>query len=376
MPKPLPPVLMAAMALDLGGAETHVISLARELKRLGHTVKVASAGGRLVPLLAEAGIDHFSIAMDSRNPIVMYQSYQKLRQLIRQHGIGLVHAHARIPAYISSLALAGQGIPFVTTYHGVYAAGFPWKLMTRFGQRTIAVSEDVRRHLIGPLGAPADQVRVIPNGFDTSQFHPHVDIAPLLAEFGLPAGGMHVVNAGRLDEDLVETTMALVRAMPEVERRIPGVTLWILGDGRCGADVRRQAEETNRQLGRRAVVATGVRLDVPRFFNLADCVVAVGRTALEAMACERPVVVSGLGGYRGIMTPESIDEFRASNFTARNGGQTPDPAKLARDVVQLLSPEAAAERQRFGEAGRRFVVENLSIEAVTARILDVYAEVL
>jgi len=123
-------------------------------------------------------------------------------------------------------------------------------------------------------------------------------------------------------------------------------------------------------------VATGVRLDVPRFFNLADCVVAVGRTALEAMACERPVIISGLGGYRGILTPERIPEFQASNFTARIGGQPPDPAQLARDVVQLAAPQGAAERRRLGEAGRRFVVENLSIEAVTARILEVYAEVL
>ena len=376
MQKPLPPVLLAAMALELGGAETHVISLARELKRRGLKVVVASAGGRLVPMLTEAGIPHVAVPMDSRSPVTLLRAYRSLRAIMSEGQIGLVHAHARIPAWITSLAIGSRPLPFVTTYHGVYNAGFPWRYLTTFGQRTIAVSEDVRSHLVGPLQAPAEQIRVIPNGFDTNQFHPGVDIAPLLREFGVQANGSHIVNAGRLDDDLVDVPVALLKALPAVERRVPGVRLWILGDGKRGDEIRRLTEQTNMRMGRQAAVATGIRLDVPRFFNLADCVVAVARTALEGMACGRPVVIAGQGGYRGILTPELIPEFARANFTARAGGQAVDADLLAADVVRLLGPEAAAERVRLGQAGRQYVVENLSIEAITGRILDVYAEVL
>lgn len=364
------------MALELGGAETHVISLARELRRRGHRVVVASAGGRLVPMLAEVGVPHVEVPMDSRSPVTMFRAYRRLRRVMEEHGVGLVHAHARIPAWLTSLAIKQRPIPFVTTYHGVYNAGFPWRYLTTFGQRCIAVSDDVRRHLAGPLGAPAEIIRVIPNGFDTQLFRPNLDVSPLLAEFGTSVAGPHVVNAGRLDGELADVPLALIAALPQLEQRLPGLRLWVLGDGDRGGEVRRAAAEANARLGREAAVATGVRLDVPRFFNLADVVVAVARTALEGMACGRPVVIAGQGGYRGILTPDRIPEWAGANFTAREGGRAVEPAQLAADLLHLLSPESAAERERLGEAGRAFVVQNLSIQAIAAQILDVYAEVL
>lgn len=376
MTKDLPPVLLAAMALELGGAETHVISLARELKRRGYTVVVASAGGRMVSLLNESAIPHVQVPMDSRSPVTLFRAYRRLSQVIDEYQIGLVHAHARIPAWLTSLALRRRPIPFVTTYHGVYNAGFPWRFLTVFGQRTIAVSADVQRHLVERLGADSSQIRQVLNGFDTNQFRPELDLTPLLAEFGVGTSGRHLVSAGRLDEDLVSVPLALLKALPEIDRQIPGIRLWILGDGNQADQVRRLTEETNRQLGREAAVATGTRLDVPLFFNLADCVVAVARTAVEAMACERPVIIAGQGGYRGILTPDKIEEYAAANFTAREGGVSPDPAQLAADVVHLLRPESAELCRQMGAAGRAYVTENLSIERITDKIVDVYAEVL
>ncbi|MDF2627196.1 MAG: group 1 family glycosyl transferase [Symbiobacteriaceae bacterium] len=372
----IPPILLAAMALDLGGAETHVISLAREIKRRGHKVMVASAGGRMVSMLAEADIPHVEVPMASRSPVVLFRAYRRLRRLLQEQQVGLVHAHARIPAWLTSLALRGRPMPFVTTYHGVYNAGFPWKFLTTFGDRTIAVSDDVRRHLIERLGAPASQVRVVANGFDTNLFRPGLDIAPLLTEFGVQASAPHVVHASRLDGPFADVAMTLFEALPLIEREIPGVRLWVLGDGDRGAEVRRRAEELNARMGRQAAVAVGLRLDVPRFFNLADCVVAVARTAIEGMACSRAVVVAGEGGYRGILTPERLQEWAAANFTAREGGRPLHAQEMAADVARLLKPDASALREQCGEMGRRYVVENLSIEAITTQILDVYAEVL
>jgi glycosyltransferase involved in cell wall biosynthesis len=376
MNKTMPTILLAAMALDLGGAETHTISLARELKRRGHRVLVASAGGRMVSMLDEASIPHVQIPMASRNPAVLFRAYGRLRRLLSEAEVGLVHAHARIPAWLTSLAIKDRPVPFITTYHGVYNAGFPWKFLTRFGQRTIAVSTDVENHLVGPLGCPPEQIRMIPNGFDTNLFRPGLDIAPLLTEFGVQAGGPHVVHASRLNDHFADAAIALVEALPLIDREVPGARLWILGDGNRADEVRQRAEEANRKLGRQAVVATGLRVDVPQFFNLADCVVAVARTATEGMACGRPVVVAGEGGYRGILTPDRLEEWAGANFTAREGGRQLNPTEIAADVVQLIRPEAAAERQRLGEAGRQYVVDHYSIEAITTEILSVYAEVL
>ena len=51
-------ILMATMGLDIGGAETHIVELAKELKAEGHDIVVASNGGVYVPEIVAAGIRH------------------------------------------------------------------------------------------------------------------------------------------------------------------------------------------------------------------------------------------------------------------------------------------------------------------------------
>lgn len=56
-------ILMATMGLDIGGAETHIVELAKELKAEGHDIVVASNGGVYVPEIVAAGIRHYQVPM-------------------------------------------------------------------------------------------------------------------------------------------------------------------------------------------------------------------------------------------------------------------------------------------------------------------------
>ena len=61
-------VLLALMQLVIGGAETHVVELAKELKRQGMNVIVASNGGVYVKELEEAGIKHYNVPLHNKKP--------------------------------------------------------------------------------------------------------------------------------------------------------------------------------------------------------------------------------------------------------------------------------------------------------------------
>ena len=93
-------ILMATMGLDIGGAETHIVELAKELKKEGHDVCVAAHGGVYVPELEAAGIRHYPVPMHRRNLRCMLKSYFLLRRIIREERPDIVHAHARIPAFL------------------------------------------------------------------------------------------------------------------------------------------------------------------------------------------------------------------------------------------------------------------------------------
>ena len=76
-------ILMATMGLDIGGAETHIVELSKQLQSQGHEIMIASNGGVYVPEIEAAGIRHFKVPMHRRNVGCMLQSYRMLRNIIR-----------------------------------------------------------------------------------------------------------------------------------------------------------------------------------------------------------------------------------------------------------------------------------------------------
>ena len=137
-------ILMTLMGLEIGGAETHVVELSRELVKQGHTVLVASNGGVYERALAEIGIRHFKIPMHKRSTEAMYHSLELLKDLIRQEKPDLVHAHARIPAFLCGILHKQMRFPFITSAHWVFEVTPVLRLMTNWGERTVAVSEDIK----------------------------------------------------------------------------------------------------------------------------------------------------------------------------------------------------------------------------------------
>ncbi len=87
----------------------------------------------------------------------------------------LIHAHSRAAAWSSRYAAKRCGIPFVTTFHGVYRGSTHFlkrrynRIMAR-GERVIAVSEHVADHIRERYGVATDRVRIIPRGIDLDAF--------------------------------------------------------------------------------------------------------------------------------------------------------------------------------------------------------------
>ena len=168
-------VLMATMQLDIGGAETHIVELSKALARRGIEVLVASNGGAYEPELAEAGIRHIKVPFHSKNPLCLRRAYRMLKQIIFENHIDVVHAHARIPAFLCGLLHSRYHFRFVTTAHWVFTTRFPYNLLTRWGDRSLAVSDDIKAYLTDNYGIVPDHIRVTINGIDLEKFSKDTD---------------------------------------------------------------------------------------------------------------------------------------------------------------------------------------------------------
>ena len=219
--------------------------------------------------------------------------------------------------------------------------------ITRMADLLITSTEDEAGELVNAYGADPDRVYVVPPGVDLGMFQP-LDQGEARRQIGY-RGGRLVLFVGRLERlkgvEIAIRALALLR-----DRRHEDVRLMILGEDSEG-DVSEKERLKNiaLQLGVRDSVdfaGSVAHHELPYFYAAADvCVMpsyseSFGLVALEAQACGRPVVASGVSGLRSVVRDE-VSGYLIDGH---------EPAEYAERIGRLLSdPELA---QQMGRRGR------------------------
>jgi D-inositol-3-phosphate glycosyltransferase len=212
----------------------------------------------------------------------------------------------------------------------------------------IGSTADEADDLIRLYGADPDRVHVVAPGIDLATFQPF-DRAEARRKIGYGPGRL-LLFVGRLERlkgvDVAIRALSLLR-----DRDHEDLRLIVLGE-----DVR-DGEESEKERLKSVASAAGVRdrvdflgtvahHELPYFYAAADvCVMpsyseSFGLVALEAQACGRPVVASGVSGLRSVVRDE------VSGYLIEDH----DPAIYAERIGRLLSdPELA---QQMGRRGR------------------------
>ena len=138
---------------------------------------MVSSGGPMVRDIERAGGKHIQLPVHSKSPFVMRKNTARLARIVTEFGVDLIHARSRAPAWSALGAARRTGKPFVTTVHGPYGFGLPFKrlynsVMTR-GDRVIAVSEFIRGYILDNYRkVDPDRIRVIHRGVNIDIFDP------------------------------------------------------------------------------------------------------------------------------------------------------------------------------------------------------------
>ncbi len=367
-------VLMTTMKLDIGGAETHIIELSKALHRRGIDVTVASNGGAYEAELESEGIRHVKIPFHSKSPSCMLKAYKLLKELIFAERFDVVHAHARIPAFLCALLHKRYHFRFVTTAHWVFSTKFPYNFLTKWGQRSLAVSDDIKNYLIENYGTNPDNIRVTINGIDLDKFSKDTDFSDVAEEFSLTDGKTRIVYVSRMDEDRSFAAHKLIEVVPDLCAQIDNLEIVIVGGGNDFENILAEAETTNTSLGRRVIVTTGSRTDINKFIASGDMFIGVSRAALEAMACEKPSIIAGNEGYIGIFDEDKLPISIATNFCCRGCDMTTAEA-LKNDILAILNA-SEDERARLGIYSRETVGKYYSIDTMANDAIRMYISVI
>ena len=188
------------MKMDIGGAETHILELAKALYARGHDVTVASGGGRFAAELERTGVEHVNVPLYSKNPFLLAAAEIKLSSLIAREKFDIVHAHARIPAFVCGKLQKKYGFRFVTTAHYDFRVTPLLRKMTDWGEHCFAVSPDIKDYVIKNYAFPKKNITVVPNGIDTDVFSPSSPAGEIFGEFPELKDKRIILHVSRLEE--------------------------------------------------------------------------------------------------------------------------------------------------------------------------------
>jgi glycosyltransferase involved in cell wall biosynthesis len=378
----VPTVLQVLPRLDTGGVERGTVEVAEALMAAGWQCVVASEGGRLEREVTRTGAEHVTLPLATKHPLRMRRNADALAALIAERGVDIVHARSRAPAWSALWAARRTGVPFVTTFHGTYSLGWlglkrRYNAVMTMGDRVIAISEFIKRHVMTEYGTPAARLRVIHRGVDFNRFD---------AEKVSPERMIQLARKWRLndDEPIImlpgrltrwKGQLLLVEAAALLRQRLGGrpFRCLLVGADQGRAAYRAEIEAAIAAAGLQAYVQVADDCnDMPAAYMLADVVVsastdpeAFGRIVAESQAMGRPVVAPDHGA-----APEIIQHGRTGwLFAALHAGS------LAEMLAKAL---ALGAEERAALAGRAVahVRANFTTAAMTAKTLDVYREVL
>ena len=356
-------IMLLCDSMGIGGAETHVLGLAKGLCAEGHTVTVVAKRGELAErLLRECkGRGQFvGLFLRGRGAFEMAAYAVALGELIKKEKPTVVHAHSRVSAFAVHLLRCFGVVPrfaFAVTAHAKYRTSTSLKLLSVWGDVCIAVSDDIKKHLVERYGLDGESITVIPNGIDTDEFCPKNT-----------TNAHSILFASRLDEDSSLGAFCLCMIADKLSKKYPDLKITIAGGG---SELEKIREAAN---GNVKIDLLGSIPSLSSAISEASVVVGVSRVALEGMACGKNVILFGNEGALGILDEDNLQNAENTNFTCRGFGVKSEAFLF--DEIDRLFSMSDAKRGQMAANNRAFITEKHSQSEVVNETLRVYRRLL
>lgn len=300
-------VLILANHLNYGGITAYILNLSGALrKKEGFEVYIGSRGGDTENILREMGLKHIRLPLTTKCEVSpkVFLSLLKLIKFVKNSSIDIIHANTRVTQVLAALLSFFTGKPYISTCHGYFRVRISRRLFSCWGLKVIAISDQVRDHLIGDFCLKPERVELIYNGVDLGKFRPFTqeEIGSAKKNFGLDPNKKVIGHIGRLSS--VKGQKFLIFAAEEIIRKRKDVQFLIIGDGDEGKNLRELVKD--RMLGEVVFICPSVP-DTPLALSAMDVFVmpslqeGLGISILEAQAQGIPVAASAVGGIPTIV---------------------------------------------------------------------------
>jgi glycosyltransferase involved in cell wall biosynthesis len=361
-------IVYVLTSLGMGGAERQVLALAARMPERGHSVAIMVLRPRLSEEWATAqDVIHLDMR---RNPISVLAGMARARRFLKEFRPDVIHSHSFHANIIARLVKLSVPARVISTIHNVYEGGrhrmIAYRLTDFLSVRTTAVSTAAAERFVRLKAVPKPKCLVVTNGIDTAAFAPNPEQRVDMRATMSAEEDFIWVTAGRIAP--AKDIPNLLRAFARVSAAHRSARLWIAGAGEPIPE-QETAGATKDSAAQGSVHWLGLRRDLSALLDAADGFVLASAwegmplVVGEAMAMEKPVVATDVGGVRelvgdaGVLVPSG------------------DSKALAEAMIALMQTRAE-DRQKLGRAARSRIATEFSIDARADQWEQLYQDVL
>ena len=358
-------------SLGIGGAEKQAIAIAERMATRGHEVVLIV----LRPCVSrEWETDLRVLRLDiTKSPASMTVGLVRALKFLREFELDLLHSHtfpANMVARLLGATVAAKKV--VSTIHNVYEGGLhrtlAYRLSDRFSVHTTTVSKAVADRYIRIGAIPRRKCSVVTNGIDMHEFSMQLGQGSRAREFMLAEGKFIWLSAGRSVP--AKDFDNLVAAFRRVRDQLPDTQLWIAG----GPFEKRLSRVNGQVVGTETYESEGIHW-LGICDDMASIIAPVDAFVLgsawegmplvlgEAMAMEKPVVATDVGGVRELVGESGI------LIPPKN------PQALADAMLRIMRmPES--ERKLLGRTARLRIAQHFDMNAKADQWESLYTRIL
>lgn len=323
----MPKVLRIINRFNLGGPTYNAAYLTKYLGNGFETLLIGGAKdeteGSSEFILKNLGLDYKVIPEMRRsiNPLLDYQAYNKIKDIIKEFKPDIVHTHAAKAGALGRKAAFACNVPVtVHTFHGhVFHSYFnsfqTWyikRIERALAKRTtaiVAISDKQKLELTEEHAiAPKEKVHVIPLGFDLDRFAEHTSEKRITfrKRYNMADGEVAIGIIGRLvpikNHKLFIDAISYVKAHTNQKIRA-----FIIGDGETRSSLEKKVNDLNL---RDLILFTSWEKNIDMVYPGLDivCLTSLNEgtpvSLIEAQAASKPIVSTDVGGITNVVIPD------------------------------------------------------------------------
>lgn len=358
-------------SLDYGGAETHVVQLALRLKSRGWDVMIVSmlAPKAYVEELEKENISVHSLEMNRGVPGL--GGLLKLISILKMFHPHVAHSHMVHANLCTRICRIFVPIPvLISTAHSMIEGArwreIAYRITDGLADLTTNVSQAAVNRYIQVGAVPRSKIRCMPNGVATQRFVTNKDIRERTRN-NLDVNNRFVwLAVGRFEE--AKDYPNMLQAFSNIVAHPLRPLLLIAGRGPLQSVIEDLILKMHLN---EHVKLLGIRRDIPFLMNAADAYImssiweGLPMVLLEAGAAGLPIVATDVGGNGEIV----INNKSGFLVPPKNS----EALSFAITKVMTMSSE---DRHRFGQNGRKHILERYDLDRVADRWETLYREAL